>query len=170
MRGIRWRRAPAPKFTLQFNAEYSAAGYTEDIDGSFRSLLSVIVCSGHAAAIRRAVKGIPSMNNCFEMRGWPFLFKQFAYVDTGDYLAEPLFERSRLKIRILGEMKKQGTKYRMILCRIRSSQVSDFLDCMKILERKMLLSGHTDYSDFCADLKHALDAAMKAEAAAQAAE
>ena len=91
------------------------------------------------------------MNNVIQLRHRSLFYAYFAYVDTEDYQADPLFIRNRCRVIYDGEYQKQGTEYRVILCHVRKRDKQRFLDALATLKNKMAVLGYRDYCGFCND-------------------
>ena len=94
---------------------------------------------------------------CF---GTKFNKISYMYVDlnvNSDYLADSLFYKREMPVQFKDEMVRDGDKYRMIFCKVRKKDKEKFEEAMKELVNKMNLLGHTDYLDYCLDLRKELD-------------
>lgn len=78
--------------------------------------------------------------------------KGFCYFDTADYLADELFNKNGVSPKFHEEYTLEGSEYVAIICRVKRSDAHKFINCMKELEKKMILLGHTDYDSFCSGL------------------
>lgn len=91
------------------------------------------------------------MNNVIRLKHRSLLYAYFAYVDTADYHADPLFVRNQCRVHYDREYQKQGTEYRVILCHVRKRDKQRFLDALAALKNKMAVLGYRDYGGFCGD-------------------
>lgn len=73
----------------------------------------------------------------------------YAFVDTKEHLADQLFVKHKVRVYFDGEYAKEGTVYRIIVCRIRKAHAKRFLRALSELPDKMLLLGNKDYVNFC---------------------
>lgn len=73
----------------------------------------------------------------------------YAYLDSGDYLADGLFIKHQVCVKFLQEYGKDGFSYLMVFCRIRKRDEVAFLNALRELPNKMLLCGHPDYLAQC---------------------
>ena len=78
-----------------------------------------------------------------------FWYRHFCYIDRKEYYADDLFIKHKLRVWFYKEMHRQDTGYVIIFCKIRKCDETLFLKAMEELNNKMILLGHTDYSDFC---------------------
>ena len=76
----------------------------------------------------------------------------FAFLDTGEYLADPLFLRHRVRVHFGDELGRDGSPYRIIFCYVRKWDVPRFRAAMRELPKKMMLCGYPDYLEACQDL------------------
>ena len=92
--------------------------------------------------------------------GGKFGMCTYMYVDLNvdrGYVADSLFYRREIPVRFKNEMVKDGDKYRMIFCRIKKKYRKAFEEALRELVDKMNLLGHTDYLDYCIDLRTSLE-------------
>ncbi len=87
--------------------------------------------------------------NFLDIRKFSLRNDYYCFVDTGEYLADGLFVRNRVRVDFKREFAKEGDTYRLIYCRARKKDRERFLDALEQLKNKMLLCGHTDYGEFC---------------------
>jgi len=83
---------------------------------------------------------------------------RYAYVDTNDHLADSLFYRRKIPVRFKEEMVKNGSKYKVVICKIQKKYKKQFEEAMAELPTKMCLFGHADYEEFCDDFMNAINA------------
>ncbi len=76
----------------------------------------------------------------------------FVFVDTDRFLADRIFIDRKIPVRFKKEMARDDTDYVLVFCSTRRKDRKTFAESMGFLERKMLLSGRTDYSQFCRDI------------------
>lgn len=79
-------------------------------------------------------------------------YLRFAYVDTHNYTADSLFNRRNVPVKYEDEYAREGSKYRIIFCRIPRKHRAKFMEALGELPNKMLLCGHRDYEEFCEDI------------------
>ncbi len=74
----------------------------------------------------------------------------FFYVDTSQYLADRVFIDHKIFVSFKkNELRRNDSPYVVVQCSTKKANRQKFLDAMADLERKMLLLGHDDYSEFC---------------------
>ena len=79
-------------------------------------------------------------------------FRRFAFVDTDEHHADDVFIRNEVFVLFSRkELRKIGSSYRVVFCWISKANYERFAKSMADLERKLLMSGYTDYSAFCRD-------------------
>lgn len=78
-----------------------------------------------------------------------FWYRHFCYIDRKEYYADDLFIKHKLRVWFYKEMHRQDTGYVIIFCKVRKCDENLFFKAMEELINKMILLGHTDYSDFC---------------------
>lgn len=91
--------------------------------------------------------------NYWELKKFSLRKKYFAFVDTGGYLADQLFVKHKVRVDYGQEYAMPDCPYRVIMCSVAKIDVPEFVQTLKELENKMILFGHADYPEFCADLK-----------------
>lgn len=73
----------------------------------------------------------------------------FVYVDSASHIADRIFINRQIPVKFTKDFVKDTCPYIYVFCKIRKKNRSAFLEAMVDLERKMLLTGHDDYSDYC---------------------
>lgn len=96
---------------------------------------------------------------CWRLERFSLRFSYFAIIDNGEYLADALFIRHKVRVWFGAEYQTPDSLYRVILCRCRKRDVDAFLAAARDLPNKMLLCGHTDYIEYCAQLRNKIDTA-----------
>jgi len=93
------------------------------------------------------------MDNCLTLgKGFLGLRTRFAFCDDDNHSSVSLFNRNRVRITPKGSWIKDGVKYRIVLCSVRTKDVPLFRKAMEELKTKMLLIGNTDYEAFCEEI------------------
>jgi len=90
--------------------------------------------------------------NFFPVNKFSLGYKYFCYFDVKDYLADALFLRHKVRVKYKLEFLKQGTNYLAVLCKVHKKDVEEFVNALEELKTKMLLLGHTNYPEFCAEI------------------
>lgn len=90
-------------------------------------------------------------------------YAYFLFFDTTSYLADQLFIRHKVRVQFELEYAKEGSPYRVILCRVRKRDVPEFLAALEELKKTMLLCGHLDY---VSEVSAFMDAVEKEKGAA----
>lgn len=90
-------------------------------------------------------------------------YAYFLFFDTTSYLADQLFIRHKVRVQFESEYAKEGSPYRVILCRVRKRDVPEFLAALEELKKTMLLCGHLDY---VSEVSAFMDAVEKEKGAA----
>ena len=86
-----------------------------------------------------------------------FFYDYFAFLDAELYAADQLFVKHKVTVYFKREYGKQGTPYRIILCKVRKRDAGRFREAMAELPDKLQLLGHDDYLDGCHALGTNLD-------------
>ena len=73
----------------------------------------------------------------------------FVHVDTSAHLADRIFINHEIRVKFDRDFVRDSCPYIYVFCRIRKRDRAVFLEAMADLERKVLLTGHMDYRDFC---------------------
>lgn len=71
------------------------------------------------------------------------------YVDTKDHYADQIFINSKIPVKFLGDYGKDEEKYELVLCKVKNKYADKFGECLKTLEKKILLADYNDYIDYC---------------------
>ncbi len=74
-------------------------------------------------------------------------FAYFAYFDTKDYLADPLFIRHQVRVWYGKHYKNDDSPYLAIMCHVKKRDVPRFLAALEDLEKSMLICGYLDYEN-----------------------
>lgn len=87
---------------------------------------------------------------CIRKRSWRYRY--FFFLDVKKYFADNLFIRHQVRVFFMEELRKQGTDYMMIFCKVRKKDVGRFQEALEELKNKMLLMGYPDYPEFCEEI------------------
>jgi hypothetical protein len=87
----------------------------------------------------------------------------YAFLDTGDYLADGLFIQHQVTVKFLQEYGHDDSPYLVIFCRIRKRDEAAFLDALEELPNKMLICGHPDYPSQCQTFMDKINASQTEE-------
>lgn len=79
---------------------------------------------------------------------------QYMYIDTEENLADHLFINEKVPVHFGREFCKDGSIYKIIVCRVRKDYEQRFIKALERLPEKMLLLGHADYQDFCEEVSN----------------
>lgn len=82
-----------------------------------------------------------------------FKYDHFYFVDTTEYLADRIFIRRKINVKMGDEYGSDQSDYVIVFCKVRKKDRERFQEAMKELEQKMLILGHRDYIDFCGRLQ-----------------
>ena len=63
-----------------------------------------------------------------------------------------LFVQRKITIKFKGEFEREGSPYRIIMCRVLKRDVGRFEEALEKLKDKMLIMGYRDYDKVCADM------------------
>ena len=96
--------------------------------------------------------------NYWELKKFSLRKKYFAFVDTGGYLADQLFVKHKVRVDYGQEYAMPDCPYRVIMCSVAKRNVKEAVKAFSDLGNKMVLLGHTDYPEFCAELKERIAA------------
>ena len=89
------------------------------------------------------------IKNYLTLERFSLRYYYYAFLDTGDYLADNLFINHQVTVKFLQEYGHDDSPYLVIFCRIRKRNEKAFLDAVKELPNKMLICGHPDYPTVC---------------------
>ena len=105
------------------------------------------------------------LKNYLSLERFSLRHRFYAYLDSGDYLADGLFIKHQVRVKFLQEYAKEGFSYRMIFCRIRKRHEAAFLNALRELPDKMRLCGHPDYPDQCKQFMAKIEASKEGRSA-----
>ena len=91
------------------------------------------------------------VKNYLSLERFSLRHKCFAFLDTGEYLADGLFIKHQVAMKFMQEYGRGDSPYLMIFCRIKKRDESAFLEALRELPNKMLLCGYPDYPAQCHD-------------------
>ncbi|MCM1216008.1 MAG: hypothetical protein NC548_15985 [Lachnospiraceae bacterium] len=91
-------------------------------------------------------------NILFKTKG--ILSYKIFYIDLEDFLADQIFISNKIKIKFLGDFKKDGEKYVIVSCKVKKRDIELFEKSMEQLTKKLLLTGYNDYITFCNKMKY----------------
>ena len=78
--------------------------------------------------------------------------KIYAYVDTRDYKADNIFYNKNLKVKFLKDFIRNDDNYIIVYISIWNKDIPLFMECMKDLERLMILTGYSKSVDIINDI------------------
>lgn len=99
--------------------------------------------------------------NFWKMSGFSLHLDHYAYVDHKSYLADEIFAREGLRVKIDCRMAKSDSPYRVVFCSARKSDRIKFENAMERLKDHMLLCGHADYEEACGFLTEMINQAIR---------
>lgn len=102
--------------------------------------------------------------HCYALGDFSLFSRQFAFVDSEDCLAAPLFDAQGVRLHAVRWYQREGCSYIFVVCKVRKLDTGRFLEALSKLPNKMLLCGHPDYIDFCHELRAEFDLAAAEEA------
>ena len=88
------------------------------------------------------------MKNCIRLKNHNPFTNTYAYLDTEEYLADQLFINKKLRVKFLRDYSHENDPYIIVMVKVPKSRNKDFLCCMNELNKKMLLTGNTNYNKF----------------------
>lgn len=94
--------------------------------------------------------------HCYAMGDFSLFSRRFAFVDTKDCLAAPLFAAQGVRLHAVRWYRHDGWPYIFVTCKVWKRDTGKFLEALAKLPNKMLLCGHPDYMDFCQGLREKL--------------
>ena len=97
------------------------------------------------------------VENFWKMKDFSLFTVPYAYVDHFSYLADNLFVQRKITMKFKGEFEKEGSPYRIIMCRVLKRDVGRFEEALEKLKDKMLIMGYRDYDKVCADIGSLID-------------
>lgn len=80
------------------------------------------------------------------------LGNKFCYIDTDEDLAFQIFLKHKIAIKVMSTYNNDKCEYTVNICKVPKKYHAEFDKCMKELSNKMLITGHTDYEDFCINM------------------
>lgn len=75
--------------------------------------------------------------------------------------------QNRVRVRLKGEMRRKDSQYCIIFCKVLKQDVKRFEESLERLKDKMLVLGHKDYQDECAEIEKIIEEGMKARKKSQ---
>ena len=92
----------------------------------------------------------------------PFTYS-FLFLDSERHLADQLFEKHKVPVKIKEEFGRDDLKYRIIFCKVKKKDKDRFVEALSEMENKMLLLGYNDYQEFCEAVNIILKGALETE-------
>ena len=102
-----------------------------------------------------------AMDNCIRVRCFSPFHYRFIFLDTPEYVSANIFASIGLRLWNIKEMKKEGSRFHLIICNIRKRDLGRFHAALEQLKNNILLLGYRDYEDACVMLKNAEQTIMK---------
>ena len=97
------------------------------------------------------------VKNYLSLERFSLRHKYFAFLDTGEYLADGLFIKHQVAVKFMQEYVRGDSPYLMIFCRIKKQDEGAFLEALRELPNKMLLCGYPDYPAQCRDFMEKIE-------------
>ena len=91
--------------------------------------------------------------NYIEISKLSLMYNYFCFVDTNKYLADGIFKRRKINVKLGNEYGRDDSNYVIVFCRAKKKDREEFEAAMEELEQKMLILGHKDYMEFCRRLQ-----------------
>lgn len=85
----------------------------------------------------------------------------YAFVDVPENLADQLFISHKVRVYFGDEFEKEDLQYKIILCKIRKSDETEFLAALSEMYNKMYLMGYSDYEENCARIDDMFSRGLK---------
>ena len=95
--------------------------------------------------------------NFWKLADLSILTVPYAYVDHFSYLADNLFVQEKVRVKFKGEFEKEGSPYRIIMCRVSKRDTERFEEALEKLKNKMLVMGYRDYDQVCSNIGKLID-------------
>lgn len=86
--------------------------------------------------------------NYVELESWLF-YDNFLYFDNPDSFADNIFIKNKVKVKFKAKLASDDYSYIAVICKVKKKFREAFLESLNELERKMLICGYRDYSNFC---------------------
>lgn len=99
-----------------------------------------------------ACGGLVRSTGCRKYIFYSLFTKAYVYLDHVDYLADSLFVQNKIAVKFQYDMAKDGSLYGMVFCKVRKRDTGKFAEAMEQLNNKMILLGHKDYPEACAEM------------------
>jgi len=94
----------------------------------------------------------------WSLERFSLLYDYFAFVDTGEYLADGLFIKHKVPVIFGDEFARSDSSYRVIFCKCRKKHSNALIAALQELPKKMMICGYADYPQFCKKIKAAFEA------------
>ena len=91
------------------------------------------------------------IKNIIALRTFNPFKKMYAYVDTNNYLADRIFLEKRLNVKFLKDFYRHEDDYIIVFVKVKNKDVPEFMECIKELEKRLLITGHDDFSKIIDD-------------------
>lgn len=76
----------------------------------------------------------------------------YMFVDTKDHISDRLLNENKISVRDAREFFKEGSPYRLIVCKIKKKDEEAFKDCIAGIANRAILLGYRDYELMCDEL------------------
>lgn len=88
--------------------------------------------------------------NYIELINKGITHKYFAFIDAKEMLISQLCEDRGIHLKLIDEYDHDNyPNYSIYICKVKKSEINVLKDIFDQLEKKMLITGHTDYIDTC---------------------
>lgn len=96
------------------------------------------------------IESIEITNAAIQYPNWWKPWINVLYIDTPQLLSFDIFERHGIRPWRIKIADNEQLPYVGIICKINKKRDIDFFHCMVELRKLILMCGHNDYDDFCA--------------------
>ena len=93
-----------------------------------------------------------ALTNCEHISKFSLLNNYYSYVDVGEYLADNLFIKHKVRVYFDYEYVNPDIPYHVIICHVRKRDTQKFYEAIYELQHKMINCGHGDYLAACANI------------------
>lgn len=84
-----------------------------------------------------------------KLRCFSLFNSYFGFLDTEDYLAQGLFVKHQVKVKLCEVHVHHSIPYKILVCRVRRKDEAKIIAALNELASKMLICGYRDYLECC---------------------
>ena len=92
------------------------------------------------------------MKNYAKLTNKSLFSHSYVYIDNADHVSVALFQKYKVRVKVVQEMENPDEVYRYIICKVRKKDEGNFFAALGELTRMLLVRGNVDYPTACGEM------------------